>query len=392
MSQKKRRILIATRVHLPEPTAASQRWAAVEKALVKAGFEVEVLTSKYPHADEKYHDNGIVVKRWPTLRDKDGNLRGYLPYLSFDIPLFFRILAAKRADLIMVEPPPTTGLAARAAAAIRRTPYMWYAADTWSSGAKSMGAPGLVVKLLEKAESIAISGAKGVIAVTEGVERQVKKMGAKRVFLVPNGIDTDVYRPGGNHDLGLEDPYFIYAGTASEFQGATIFLDAFERLLETRPQTQLLFVGGGSDWAEIRQRAQQINDQYSDMAPRVLVMDMLQPREVAPLLSSAIAALVSIAPLHATDTPYPTKILAALACETPVVFLGPGQAAQDISENKLGIADSYGVSEAHGAFEAYLDGNTSISRGDLREFVLKNRSMAKTGRIVVKAVTSLLIH
>ncbi|MDO5500237.1 MAG: hypothetical protein Q4F67_11230 [Propionibacteriaceae bacterium] len=37
---------------------------------------------------------------------------------------------------MIVEPPPTTGLVVRVACALRRTPYVYYAADLWSVAAE----------------------------------------------------------------------------------------------------------------------------------------------------------------------------------------------------------------------------------------------------------------
>lgn len=390
---KPKRALIATRVHLPEPTAASQRWDAVERALLKAGFEVEVLTSVDPRRAGEGEDTAT-VSRWPVLRDAEGNLRGYLPYLSFDIPLFFRLLFAPRPDVVMVEPPPTTGLAARAACTLRGLPYIWYAADTWSSGARSMGAPELVARMLELAEKTAIQGADAVIAVTEGVEQRVKEMGGRNVALVPNGIDTDLYVATGERETSLlpdlVQPYFVYAGTASEFQEATMFLDAFQELLEDDRDVQLLFVGGGSDWKEIRRRAEEINEQYPSVRPRVITQDSVPPEEVTPLLSNALASLVSISPRHNLDGAYPTKILASLACGTPVIFMGGGKANRDINENSLGIAADYGTKVAANAMRQMLDDPEAWDPQAMRAWVKANRSKAQTGKGVVKVVDNVI--
>ena len=36
------------------------------------------------------------ISRWPVLRDGGGNVRGYVQYLSFDLPAFFRLLVQRR--------------------------------------------------------------------------------------------------------------------------------------------------------------------------------------------------------------------------------------------------------------------------------------------------------
>ncbi|EHM93266.1 hypothetical protein HMPREF0975_02003, partial [Actinomyces sp. oral taxon 849 str. F0330] len=129
--------LLATRIHLPEAAAASFRLDGVERALARHGVPVRVLTTTVPGRDGQPapqidDPQGVRVSRWPALRDASGYLRGYLPYLSFDMPLALRLGLASRPDIVLVEPPPTTGVVARTICALRRLPYVWYAPDVWS--------------------------------------------------------------------------------------------------------------------------------------------------------------------------------------------------------------------------------------------------------------------
>ena len=188
------RAIIASRIFLPEPAAASFRLGAVYDALVDEDVEVSVLTTQpAPSSEAVLTVSSPLIKRWPVLRDKTGYVRGYLPYMSFDIPLFFRLLAERRPDVILVEPPPTTGAVTRVAAALKRVPYVWYAADVWSDATEVTGAPPIIVDVLRFIERFAIRGASGVIAVSDGVAQRVKELGGKNIRVIPNGIDTDIY-------------------------------------------------------------------------------------------------------------------------------------------------------------------------------------------------------
>lgn len=391
-----KRVLVATRIHLPEPSAASFRWDAVEKALLEAGFTVEVLTSTYPLATDASPQalSAVKVRRWPVLRDKQGNLRGYLPYMSFDVPLFFRLLCAKRPDIVMAEPPPTTGFMVRIACAIRGVPYVWYAADTWTQGAKAAGAPALVVQALGFIESFAVRGAAAAIVVTEGVERRVREMGGKRVAFVPNGIDTSIYSLGATEgaasalaQFDLHYPYFIYAGTASEFQGATIFLDALRELLRDQPELQVVFVGSGADWPKLQAQAEQINRDYPDY-PRAVIADQQDPHVVAELLANSVAGLVSISPEQGGDTPYPTKILATLSTGRKVIYVGGGPPATDLQQESMGWVCRYDVQEVAKAMREALaaEPTPAAERERLHRWTEENRSTLKTGRMVTEVV------
>lgn len=382
-----KRVVIATRIHLPEPGAASLRWSAIEKSLAQAGYQVEVLTSQYdaPAADLE----GVTVKRWPVLRDSEGSLRGYLPYLSFDIPLFFRLLMTKRPDLVLVEPPPTTGIVARVACSLRGVPYIWCAADVWTRSVQSMGATAPVVAAVGWMEKTVIRGASAVLALTRGAGEAVRQMGAVAVEHLPYGIDLETYQiaePNG----GAGIPLFIYAGTASEFQGALVFLDAFEEVLKSIPRAQMYFVGSGSDWAEIEKRAEEINAGFDDGVPRVIVDGKCSPEEAAELLNRATAALVSIAPHHSSETSYPTKVLAALATGTPVIYAGGGEVWEDIESNHLGWALDYDAEQVAAAMRSALVEGPALAPEELRDWVANNRSSEMMGSIVVKVAERVL--
>lgn len=400
--QVSRRALIASRIFRPEPAAASFRLAAVEEALVERGFDVIVLTTTPAPGGEKgraledldatqYSASGAgssTVKRWGALRDKTGYVRGYLPYMSFDIPLFFRLLAAKRPGVILVEPPPTTGAVTRVAAALRHVPYVWYAADVWSDATEVTGAPPLIVDTLRAIERFAIRGAAGVIAVSDGVAARVSDLGGHNIEVIPNGINTDIYSPDAPHlnegelrDLGITGPYFVYAGTASEWQGAKVFAEAMENVARDDEQIQVVFVGQGTQWEEIRGVAKELRAKYGRNV--VVQVPPQSPRWVASLLAGSVGALVSIVPGQGYDFAYPTKVLAALAAGKPVIYAGRGPVVDDIATAKLGVSTEFEPREVAAAMRGIRPRTEAeFDRERLRQWVLENRSMAAMGQKV----------
>src|SRR6478672_5434234 len=122
-------VRFATRLFAPEVGAAAFREKVLADAFVSSGCAVDVFTTRPPVGTPSPADGALRVRRWPALRDANGNIRGYAHYLSFDLPLVVRLLASGPADLYVVEPPPTTGLVVRLVAGLQRRPYVWYAAD-----------------------------------------------------------------------------------------------------------------------------------------------------------------------------------------------------------------------------------------------------------------------
>ena len=240
-------------------------------------------------------------------------------------------------------------------------------------------------------------GAKAVIAVNDGVAIRARQLGARRVEVVNNGIDTDRFTPVSGHigaAHGVTGPYFIYAGTASEWQGADIFIEAFKQVRAQAPQTQLVFIGKGSHWPVLTELAEQINDVYSTQTPAALVLPPQDPRSAAAWQSDAVAALVSIKPGQGYDFAYPTKVLSALACATPVIYAGLGPVVKEVRSQDLGWAVDYHVDDVAQAMLAALERAQSPQtpkwRQQLRKWVVENRSQRAAADAVARVIVDVI--
>ncbi|MGO0576774.1 glycosyltransferase [Ornithinimicrobium panacihumi] len=387
-------VLLATRIFVPEAAAATFRLRALVRSLAERA-SVHVLTTNEPPSlrQATTRDVPATISRWPVLRDETGYVRGYLPYLSFDLPLALRLLTTPRPDVVVVEPPPTTGAVTRVALTLRSTlarrriPYVYYAADVWSDATASMGAPRPVVTAMRLVERFALRGARDIIAVSDGVAERVRAIAGTHapVTVVPNGIDTDIFTPDGDiHAEAPDTPYLVYAGTASEWQGAEIFAEAMREVVRQEPRARLVFLGQGSSWGHL----QRVRDELPEGA--IELRPLVPAEEAAAWQRGAAAALVSVKPGVGYDFAYPTKVIAALACGTPVIFAGPGPAADDLREHKLGTAVGYEVAplaEAMlAAVRAHLGGTGRADAEHRVRWVAEHRSLAATGQAAAQVV------
>lgn len=324
------RVTIASRIFEPEPSAASFRLGALAGALVEHGHEVNVFTVKLPRGFFGHLDDtrqAYRVRRFPVLRDRSGYVRGYLQYLSFDVPLFFRVLFGRRADAIVVEPPPTTGFFVRLAAAIRRTPYLYYAADIWADGASQTRAPSWVVRAVRRVERFALHGARTVLSVSDSLTVRLAELGVvDNVLTVGNGVDRQPFYSGAEvdeHYRRVSPREFVYAGTASEWHGSTVFIEALHAVRAQVPDVRLRFIGGGSEFAAVEARAAQLG-----ISDAVTLEPFLPPSHLAPVLRGATAALASILPGNSNEFTFPTKLYASTLCGAPAIFAGVGPAVE----------------------------------------------------------------
>lgn len=394
---------IISRIFSPEASAASLRLSAVREELVRAGADVRVITTNPPPGIEVEKDPQIT--RVPVLRDSEGYVKGYASYSSFDIQAFFRVLTMPKSDFLLVEPPPTTGTVVRVASAIRGIPYFWYAADVWSDATAGMDVPEVVKRVVIGLEKFTIRGALGCIAVSDGVAQRINEFGAKSVKVVPNGADTKIFNPEvpslSNEELrsmGIEKPFFIYAGTASKWQGADLFARAFERYWTEYADAQLLYLTRGDSVEQLEKIASRLEvaskSRGLGYAP-IIVKPTVSATEAARWQKDAVASCVSIQSGIGYDFAYPTKVLTALSCGTPVIYAGSGPANDDIQDSDLGLSVLYDEESVKEAMRTVLSERRKASsrRWDpqlLHNWVRGNRSMESTGRNVAEYVFSRL--
>ena len=396
-------VTLATRTFTPEPTAAALRLGALARALAVGGDTVRVLTSRLassvardareteetqaPEGVSAHAGEGpglVEVRRAPVLRDRTGAVRGYVSYMSFDLPLLARLLGGPRPDVVVCEPPPTTGVAVRLACALRRVPYVYYCADIVSDAAALAGVPGLVVRTVAGLESFALRGARRVIAVSDGVALRARELGARDVVVVPNGVRVPEVVATGVPDgfPACSGPVFVYAGTVAQWLAPEVFVDAFERARAQLGDARLVFVGQGSGWDALAEHARGVAG--VDLIPAV------SADEADRWMARATATLASLRP-GGYDYAYPTKILASIAQGTPVIYAGPGQAARDVEESALGVACSLDVDEIAEAMVALASGAASwVGRDGARAWVREHRSVLASSRAAAAVVRSAL--
>jgi len=364
-------VVLATRLYAPEPVAAAFRLEALVMALERAGAEVTVLTTKVPGAGT-VRSRRRRVSRWPVKRDSQGQVRGYASYLSFDLPLALRLMLQRPMDALVIEPPPTTGLVGMTAAALRRVPFTFYAADVWSDATDSVeGVPSWVRRAVRTAETTVWKRAARVLTISPGVQHRLEELIGRRdsLVMVGNGIDTETFTDVGT-DGGEQGPYFVYAGTVSEWQGAEVFVEAFAAVRSRHPQARLLFFseGSGREALEARVRAEGIEGiEFRDKVPAA---------EVAAHLRGAVAGLSSITPGQGYEFALPTKIYAATATGTPVIHAGEGAAHERIRAHGLGWACDYDAQQVAAAMDEALRGENRPAASALRQWTLENASLA----------------
>ncbi|PKQ17914.1 MAG: glycosyltransferase WbuB [Actinobacteria bacterium HGW-Actinobacteria-8] len=378
------KITFVSRIYAPETSAASTYLAAVAGRFAARGHRVTVLTARPPKGLNPAEPGDVRVRRARVIRDANGYVRGYVPYLSFDVPLLGRLLFARRSDLYFVEPPPTTGFVVRIIGALRRTPYVYRAADLWSDAAATTTSSRFVLRSLRMVELWAIRGSRMSFAASAGLLDRMRELGIESPGMVAgHGADTESYRYEDQVEQS-EGPYFIYGGTYSEWQGAVVFVDAFARFVRDHPGYRLIFIGNGSDRALLKARVTALgltSVEFRDPVPGPVLNR---------LLNGAVASVVSLRPGMGYDYAFPSKIYTSLAAGCPVLFAGTGPTAlflrEAAREVEPGVATDYEPAEVSAAMGLLADQPVAPeARRRLSDWARERYSLTATADRVVSA-------
>ncbi|MFS2280102.1 glycosyltransferase family 4 protein [Microbacterium sp. OR21] len=373
---------MVTRIFAPEPSAASLRLEALARALSKVA-DVTILTTLPPGDVHDAEADGTDIRRWPVLRDRSGYVRGYLQYMSFDLPLLLRVLFGRRADVYVCEPPPTTGAVVRIAAKLRRRPYVYYAADIWSDAAQATSAPRFIVRILAAMERFAMRGADALLVVTPGVESRVHDLAPGRyVRVVGHGVDLSTFAPDGETVPAPAD--IVYVGSASEWHGASVAMEAVIRVLERDPLLTAAFIGQGSEWSQLRDLAAR-----SSVNSRVRFLDTVPAERAADWLRSARVAVATLAPAQGYDFAVPTKLYAAVAVGTPVAYAGPDPVRGIINRDRLGVGVDHDAVSLADAVSQVLTEDFEDERDRLVRWAEDNVSAERVAERATAAIVAI---
>lgn len=374
-------IVIVSRIFAPEVSAAAGILGSWANAFRDADADVTVVTSTPPRGMTIRDPDGVRVRRAPVLRDRQQYVRGYVSYLSFDIPLLFRLLFARRADLYIVEPPPTTIGVVRFVAWLRRTPYVVRAADLWSDAAAMATNSTIVLWLLRRVEVWGMKGAQRLFAAHEPLVARFREVGIDTpATAIGFGADTAAFRYEAQPEPA--QPLFVYAGTHSEWHGAGIFIDAFAELLTSHPDAKLRFIGNGQEREALRARTAElgIDDAVSFSGP-------IAPSALSPILSAATASLASLKPGQGYDYAFTTKVYSSLATGCPVIFAGVGPTGPFIRSARsedVGVAVDYDAAEVVAAMTRSIELSLDpAKRQRLSNWTRDHYSLSAIGATVV---------
>jgi starch synthase len=204
------------------------------------------------------------------------------------------------------------------------------------------------------AEKTAVLGADAVIAVSEGMGRDVlasyPELDPAKVHVIYNGIDSDFYAPVQatdvleRHGVDPAQPYAVFVGRITRQKGLAHLLRAAKDI-----PGQLVLCAGAPDTAEIAAETDAlVAELQAARAGVVLISQMLPKSDVVQLLSHATTFVCP-----SVYEPLGIVNLEAMACGTAVVASDVGGIPEVVVDGTTGVLVHYDEADPRG-FEAGL--------------------------------------
>lgn len=338
------RITLITQYYKPEMGAPQNRLYEMCRGLKDNGADISIITGmpNYPTGKifKEYKGkfscvetlDGIEVKRYWLYAS---NARKAIPriwnMISFSVMVFFsmRYLRKRHNDFIIVESPPLTlGESGLILAKLTGSRLVMNVSDLWPLSARELGAisgDGFIYKTLEKLERHLYKKSAFCMGQSQEIVDYIADHGAKDVYLFRNGVDPrrfegiDVKPEEGKVKL-------VYAGLLGFAQGIA---DICKSINFAELGMEFHIYGAGGEQAEIEAFiAENPNNgiYYHGVVSRDELPSKLKEANMTliPLVKNIFGAV-------------PSKIYESMAAGLPIMFVGEGEGARIVEENKIGL-------------------------------------------------------
>ena len=187
-------------------------------------------------------------------------------------------------------------------------------------------------------ERTAYEAADGVIAVSEGMKRDVMKLYGvpeDRVKVIYNGIDPDFYHPIFDNSIlqkwGVDPnrPFVLFVGRITRQKGISQLIQAIPQI---DPKAQVVLCAGAPDTQELADECKRLIEEVQKTRDGVVWIQDVIPHE-------ELRVLYSHATVFATPSlyePFGIINLEAMSCGTPVVGSAVGGIPEIIVDGETG--------------------------------------------------------
>ena len=381
------KILLLNQTFYPDLVSTAQHLSELATALAERGHQVTVVTGRraYDHPEKIFPARetwrGVNIFRVHSTRfGKGAKWRRAVDFASFIVSSCARLLFLPRHDAVVaLTTPPLISFIGAWRAKMWGAKFCYWVMDLNPDEAIAAGwlqADSFAAKVLERMSRFSFRRADTIIALDRFMRDRIQAKGispAKIAVIPPWSHDHDVrFDPAGREQFraahGLTSKFVVmYSGNHSPVHPLATLMQAADRL-EGDPGIRFCFIGGGSEFARVKQWAAEKS--ASGDRPSGILCLPYQPLD-------RLSASMSAADLHVVvlgdamrGLVHPCKIYNILAVGAPVLYLGPQPS--HVTEILDGLGPGYpALRAAHGDAEG-------LAR-QIQDFQRKRAGRPRTG-------------
>lgn len=280
--------------------------------------------------------SGSVLRRIPFIN--------YLHYINHLAKRIEHVVRQEKPDLIQAHSPMFNALAAYKIGKKYHIPVAYEVRALWEDAAVDTGKTrqgSLKYKLIKYIEQLAFKRVDAISCICEGLRNDLLQRGipADKVFVTPNAVDIKRFRQLTEADKALQQQLNLtgkkviaFVGSFFKYEGLATAISAMAIITQTRPDIQLLLVGGGNELQALKQQTTSLK-----LGEHITFVDRVPFEEVGRYYSLADAVIFPRESIRLTELVTPLKPLEAMA-QGKVVFASDiGGHRELISHLKTGI-------------------------------------------------------
>ena len=342
------KILLLNQAFYPDVVSTAQHAADLATRLTQAGHDVTVVCSSRGYDNprtrfakrERWNDVNV-IRIGSTGFGKASKWRRAIDFGTFMASCAFRLCLLPHFDVFLaMTSPPLISFLASLVVPYKANNLVFWSMDLNPDEAIAAGwlaETSFSARVLSRMLLYSLKRTAVIVALDRFMKERIEAKGieAGKILVVPPWAHDDhvVFDSVGREEFRklhrLSNKFVVmYSGNHSPCHPLDTLLDAAERLAD-HDEIAFCFVGGGSEFRKVRERAQ-----YRGL--RNVLCLPYQPFET-------LSASLSAADLHVVvmGDPYvgivhPCKIYNVLALEIPFLYIGPGQShVQDITTEAI---------------------------------------------------------
>jgi len=289
----------------------------IAKYLARRGHEVHVITSLDEGLPKESIEEGFYVHR---IKTKEISIMGPL---SFCIKSIF-LINTITPDILHSQSILRTGLTCFIAKKLFKKPCIAYCrgSDIYSSW-----------KFKNIISKLVLKNADAVIALTEDMKREIKKICDRDIFVIPNGIDLEKFKNLSKETLRKrlkieeDEKMIIFVGTLRPVKGIKYLIKAMKLIIKENENVKLMLVGDGEEREELESLVVEL-----DLKDCVKFIGRVQNEEIPRYM---IASDVFVLPSFSEG--FPVVILEAMASGLPIVATKVGGLPEIVKDGENGF-------------------------------------------------------